>query len=112
MKELDACFVNGESQMNPRTLSRHFTFFPILIMVILQTYHFASTYLPEQLSSSFLWFLSIDSFELNPSPLFQTLPTSGICREMFNLYQVNPSPLCYNLKKLTVTEELAFDQYQ
>ncbi|XP_046653268.1 uncharacterized protein LOC124343818 isoform X4 [Daphnia pulicaria] len=100
--------------MNPRTLSRHFTFFPILIMgiLILQTYHFASTYLPEQLSSSFLWFLSIDSFELNPSPLFQTLPTSGICREMFNLYQVNPSPLCYNLKKLTVTEELAFDQYQ
>ncbi|EFX73612.1 hypothetical protein DAPPUDRAFT_307648 [Daphnia pulex] len=46
-------------------------------------------YLPEQLSSSFLWFLSIDSFEFNPSWLFQTLSTSGICREMFNLFQVS-----------------------
>ncbi|XP_046460275.1 uncharacterized protein LOC124207055 [Daphnia pulex] len=63
-------------------------------------------YLPEQLSSAFLWFLSIDSFEFNPSPLFQTLSTSGICREMLNLFQVIPSPLCYNLKKLTVSQEL------
>jgi hypothetical protein len=71
------------------------------------------------------------SFQLNPSLLFQTLSTSGICREMLNLFQVsshyllftaclvhfiqfqvNPSPLCYNMKKLMVKEELAFNQQQ